>query len=172
VTTWGDEDLCAALAPYPDLAAMFALGPVAPPGAAPGILAQGGSGGHGINIVGGVQITQASAVPTRPADTDLPPKLPSGFEIAHGIVWDLRSSVAIAFCEGCRTGKGKFVALSCLKIGSNPLATLRRYRCPHGHPEIVLGPGEHPPIALSQLEAAIRSYDLTLKGPGSTEPDK
>ncbi len=98
----------------------------------------------------------------RPPDLSL--TVPPGFQLEHGIVWDMRSGVAAAYCEGCRTGDGKLVQMACVeeKMG---LGSRRTYTCPHRHPPITLtSPKQAPPMTALQRETAMRSIQQMTGG--------
>lgn len=86
--------------------------------------------------------------------------LPHGFELLHGIVWDMRSGSPVPYCEGCRAGSGKLVAMSSSEHGPHPSMQIRTYTCPLGHPRIVLSPPKGPPLTAVQKA----TLDRVLKG--------
>jgi hypothetical protein len=110
-------------------------------------------------------ITASGPTAAPRAQLDVAP-LPDGFALYEGVVWDMRSGAAAPFGEGCRTGAGKLVAMSCFEQGPAPLFLTRTYTCPLGHPKIVFGVGKFPPM--TPLQAKMASERLKgVKGPGT-----
>jgi hypothetical protein len=101
----------------------------------------------------GKESAKARAVPTpvvRPHEG--PPPLPTGFALMYGVDWDVRGFQSVPYCHGCRTGSGKWVALSVFEQGAPPYLVVRTLTCPHGHPRIVLGAAQQPPLTSFQRD--------------------
>ena len=97
------------------------------------------------------------------------------FEVAYGIAWVVGLVASEAYCEGCRTGAGKWVQMSYRDAASATGVrgvtgiTFRTYTCPHGHPPITLGPQQPPPPGRYQ-RATMKYQHLIPNGKTGSKP--
>ena len=134
LVTWGDEDLADKLARHLDLARMFGLAPE----------------------------EKAQAPVPVPTTSQPDPLAPRRYVEQHGILWAVEEwGPDRPFCVGCFTRDRKWVPMSSFEQGSQ-FYKWHTYKCPHGHPPIVLDWTKPGPMASKRnSEAAARFLRIT-----------